>query len=368
MRAVLFILGIFFVLEFQAYSQQSTDSTVQWQITLSDGNNFIGFILLENESELKFKTFAYGILAIPKTNIVSRKIIEETTTKKRTKPAKIDIHEPVLTNEETIWRIVTNDGFDFVGKITGKTDSKIELKTEKFGTVTIQRLTINSMNIVTHDQLVDGEVWFENPQASRYFYSPNGYGMKKGEGYYQNVWVMFNQVSYGFTDYFTMGVGTVPLFLFGSDVFPVWVTPKASFPIVKDKFNLGAGAITGMAIGEGVGFGLLYGVATYGSKDKNLTLGAGYAFADGEWAKIPTITVSTMIRMGKKGYFISENYLISSADESVGIFSFGGRTIWPRLSLDYGLVIPLYNNMDTFVAIPWLGFVIPIGQPGNKKI
>jgi hypothetical protein len=368
MRAVLFIISILCVLEFQVYSQQATDSTIQWQISLTDGNKFIGFIILENESELKLKTFAYGILAIPKANIVARKSIEGTTTKKKTKPAKINAQEPVHTNEETIWRIVTDDGFDFVGKITSKTDSNIELKTEKFGTVTIQRLTINSMNIVTHDQLVDGEVWFENPQASRYFYSPNGYGMKKGEGYYQNVWVMFNQVSYGFTDYFTMGVGTVPLFLFGSDVFPVWVTPKASFPIVKDKFNLGVGAITGMAIGEGVGFGLLYGVATYGSKDKNVNLGAGYAYAAGDWAKRPTITLSTMIRTGKKGYFISENFLISSANESVGIFSFGGRTIWPRVSHDYGLVIPIYNNMDKFIAIPWLGFVIPIGQSRNGKI
>ena len=103
-----------------------------------------------------------------------------------------------------------------------------------------------------------------------------------------------------------------------------------------------------------------YGGSTFGSRDKNITIGMGYGYAGGNWAKNPIVMVSTMLRTGKKGYFMSENYFIPAGDEFVFIGMIGGRSLIRKVALDYGLVIPLLSEMEEFVAIPWLGFTIPI--------
>ncbi|OFX57919.1 MAG: hypothetical protein A2066_05750 [Bacteroidetes bacterium GWB2_41_8] len=212
----------------------------------------------------------------------------------------------------------------------------------------------------------DGAYWLDNPQATRYFWAPNGYNLKSGEGYFQNVWVLFNQAVYGFTDHFSGGVGVMPLFLFGGTATPAWLMAKFSVPVVENKFNLGAGALMGTVIGEdNTGFGILYGISTFGSKDKNLNIGLGWGFAGGEMARNPTVNISGMIRTGAKGYFITENYFIGTSDIFVVITMLGGRSIIRRVGLDYGVVLPFSSDMDGFVAAPWLGLTIPFGEKIN---
>jgi hypothetical protein len=41
-------------------------------------------------------------------------------------------------------------------------------------------------------------------------------------------------------------------------------------------------------------------------------------------------------------------------------FSLGGRRIIKRIGLDYGFFIPFNKNMEQFVAIPWLGLIVPL--------
>jgi hypothetical protein len=109
-------------------------------------------------------------------------------------------------------------------------------------------------------------------------------------------------------------------------------------------------------------FGITYGVATFGNRDANVTFGAGWAIADGEWAKNPTYNLNGMFKINPRGYFISENYFIQMPDETFSLLTFGLRTVWPKISLDYGLVFPVSESMGSFLAIPWLGFMIPFGK------
>lgn len=256
-----------------------------------------------------------------------------------------------------LWRIVTTDGNAYIGAIESRNSEQIVLRTETIGLITIQVRNVKSMEEVNPQRMVAGELWADNPQATRYFWGPNGYGLRQGEGYYQNVWVLFNQVSVGITDNISIGVGLVPLFLFDGTATPVWITPKISIPVKKDAFNVGAGVLAGTILGENEGgFGIAYGVTTFGNRDKNLTLGLGYGFADGEWASQPAITISGMLRVGKKGYLLTENYII----EDVVLITLGGRTVWSGVSLDYGLILPISG--DGFIGIPWLGLVVPFGK------
>ena len=270
--------------------------------------------------------------------------------------------------DSTQVQIETADGNKFVGTITYEDTEKIKLLTLKLGELTFNRSDIVSITPINATQLKEGSYWFENPQSTRYFWSANGFGLKKGEGYYQNVWVLFNQVSVGITDHVSIGAGLVPLFLFGGTATPVWITPKVSLPVQKDKFNLGIGALLGTALGEdGTSFGLLYGISTFGSRDKNFSIGLGYGYADGELADRPTISFSSLIRTGARGYFLTENYYIGTGDEALILLSLGGRRIIDKAGLDFGLFIPFSTDQDTFVAIPWLGITLPFGKVNSNK-
>lgn len=145
------------------------------------------------------------------------------------------------------------------------------------------------------------------------------------------------------------------------------VDPKVSIPIVENKFNLGAGVLGGLVIGqENFSFGIFYGITTYGSRDKHLSIGLGYGFAGGQMAKSPVINISGMTRIGERGYFMSENYYIPT-DSPLILLSIGGRSIINKIGLDYGLFIPISEGIGTFVAIPWLGLTIPIGNKTRNQ-
>lgn len=258
-------------------------------------------------------------------------------------------------------RILCHDGNQYIGVVKDSIGDTLIVETQNLGIIKIPTSTIKSRQLLIPVVGEKGELkyWPKNHHASRYFFGPTGYGLKKGEGYYQNNWIFFNQVSYGFTDNFTMGVGVIPLIFFGESFLPVWITPKVSFEIKPDKFYMGAGALAGTVLGEKeTGFGVAYGTATMGSKDKNLTMGLGYGFGSGGWADSPTISVSAMVRGSEKFYFMTENYWFGIGD--FGLISFGGRTAWPNLALDYGGVIPI--GLDEAFIMPWLGISVPFGR------
>jgi hypothetical protein len=279
----------------------------------------------------------------------------------------ITILNAQITDDSTaIWRVVIDDGNEFYGKIYEETDNYIRLQTENVGLITIQRKNIELIELLAEARIKEGKVWLENLQATRYFWAPNGYGLEKGEGYYQNVWVLFNQASVGITDNFSIGAGLIPLFLFDFQEAPtpVFIVPKFSFPIKRNKVNLGGGAIVGTILGgEGLDeigpFGIAYGVVTIGDKDMNGTLGVGYGFADGELSKYPILTVGGMKRIARRSYLLTENYFIKGQEFTAGLIAIGGRTVWQRISLDYGLVIPVSDELESFIAIPWMSLSVP---------
>lgn len=263
--------------------------------------------------------------------------------------------------DSTLIQIETNDGNEFVGKIVAEDSIKIVLKTDNLGEITIKQSDVKSRTIVEVQQIKDGKLWFANPQSTRYFWAPNAYGLKKGEGYYQNIYVFWNQFSFGISDNFSIGGGIIPLFLFG-EATPVFITPKISIPIQKNKFSIGAGALLGTIIGDDSGvYGLLYGITTFGSPDNNVSLGLAYGFTGQDWANSPLINISGLFRISKRGYLITENYYVNSEDGSVGVIGLGGRWIIKKASLDFMLLMP-YGTEGNFIAFPAIGFTIPFAK------
>lgn len=260
--------------------------------------------------------------------------------------------------------IETLDGNEFTGEIVSEYQDTLILRTGTYGEIRIPVGQIRSRILLRPENFVEGEYWFSNPHATRYFFGTNGYGLRKGEGYYQNTWILFNQVNYGFTKNFSMGAGIVPLFLFAGSPTPVFITPKVTFPLARERVNLGLGGLFATVIGEGITIGLPYGTVSAGNRDHNLAIGGGWGFSnDGGWAERPTIMLSGMTRVGRKAYLLSENYYLGfGGGSSIGILSIGGRSVQTRLAVDYGLILPVGADIGSFVAIPWLGITVPFGN------
>ena len=270
--------------------------------------------------------------------------------------------QEIIKADSTITsRIETIDGNIFTGIIQEENTEILILSTEQFGNVRIRKAEIRNRTTIEATRNEKGQIWLPNPQSTRYFWAPNGYGLQKGESYYQNIWVLYNQMSFGITDRFSFGVGTLPLFLFSGTATPVWIIPKFSIPIKKDKWNIGTGALIGTVLGEtSTSYGLIYGTTTFGSRDMNVSLGIASGFVDGSWTDKPVINFSTLIRISQRGYFISENYILPEGDSSMLLLSFGGRTIIRNVGLDFSLVIPAGVDTGGLIAAPFLGITVPI--------
>lgn len=266
----------------------------------------------------------------------------------------------------TYYVIETVDGNEFTGQLVYQDEEQVRIKPEKMSEITLRRVDVRSIREMEGRLMPDGSLWGENLQATRYFWAPNGYGLKAGEGYYQNVWVLWNQASVGVTDNFSIGLGMIPLFFFAGTSTPVWITPKVSIPLVDERINIGAGALAGTVFGEeNSGFGIVYGVSTFGSRDRNVSLGLGYGYAAGDWATAPLINLSGMFRISKNGYLLTENYFIGVEGDNLGVLSVGGRAMIKKFGLDFGGFIPVSDFIDEFVVLPWLGFSVPFGKVTN---
>lgn len=259
--------------------------------------------------------------------------------------------------------IETTDGNTYIGRIIAQTPQQITLRTNRLGDLQLDRRDIRKVKELQISQMVDGEYWHESPISSRYFFGANGYGPRKGEGYFTNIWVFYNQVVYGLTDAFSVGVGTAPLFLFNGAPTPIWLTPRLSLPIDKDNVQLGLGGYFGTVLIEDIGlYGMLHGQLTIGSRDRNFNIGLGYGYAGNDWANTPLISFGGIYRTGKKFALMTDNYFLDIGDEDLLLIAIGGRFISNNIAVDAGLVIP--GGVDDFLAIPTLGLTVPFG---NRK-
>ncbi|MFN7119260.1 MAG: hypothetical protein ACK4TA_20845 [Saprospiraceae bacterium] len=272
--------------------------------------------------------------------------------------------------------IETKDGNEYLGTIQMQDSSQLVLLTANIGTIQIQRNDIKRIRPAGFGQMKDGKYWYENPHPTRYFYGPNGYGLRKGEGYYQNVWVLLNQVSYGFTNNFSLGAGIVPLFLFGEgNQTPFLINGQFSLPLRPEKMNLSVGGFYFNSIGGdpyydddfGDGVGILYGGVTLGSRDNNIHFLLGYGYDGYGFADAPLVSVSGTIRVSRRTYLMTENYFFDAGNKLSGWFSFGGRYAARRLAIDYGLMFPTDFDNSYLVAIPWLGIASPFGRAKGRS-
>lgn len=259
------------------------------------------------------------------------------------------------------WLVETTDGSVLQGIYLGQSEAGLRLMTESAGEVTIPMSKVKSFRILDERNYKDGEYWFENPNATRYLFSPSAFSLRKGEAYYQNTYVVLNSFNYGVTDRFTIGAGFEIISTFsGEPIF--FITPKYTFPITE-KIRAGAGILylRSAAFDDFGGLGIGYGIITYGNTDNNATLGLGFGYVDGSFPERPIITVSGMKRVSRKVGLVTENWLVPD-NGLYGIYSYGLRFMGEKITIDLAFL----NNSDIaesiFIGIPYVDFVVKFGK------
>ena len=285
----------------------------------------------------------------------------------QTKPPKTD-GQPAKVQPSISKTVIVDmvDGIRLQGKLLERRGDTVVLETVTFGVMNLNIKNIKNISAVEKMQMHGKEFWFENPHASRNFFVPTGFGLRKGEGYYQNTYLYLQTVSYGFTDNFTVGV-TADIIgpITGNVPFVIYVTPKFNFK-GGDNFNYGVGALVG-SFGFGEEFrtsaGLLYGVGTWGSRDKNITFGLGYGYTDGTLARRPTLTLSGTTRVARQWNLMMDNYYFGGTDIN-GLSIYGARFMGEKFAFDFGF-ISVWQTASSdvgFFALPYLGVSFPFGR------
>lgn len=255
---------------------------------------------------------------------------------------------------DSLYTIRLTDGSVIYGRIVDRTDETVTVETQAGVRVTLQRGQIESMSTM-RGRVVNGEVWPEDPHATRLFFGPTARAVPQGEGYLGVYELFFPFVTYGVTDRFTISAGTpiVPeaigrVFYFAPK-FEVVRTPSASAAV---------GVLALFATEELDGSaGLLYGVGTVGGSDQALTIGATVPFyaTDGqsEIGSDPVFMIGGESRAARRTKIITENYFFPGEGALV---SAGVRFFGERLSADFGIGAGVGDG-DTGCCLPLVNFV-----------
>ncbi len=240
-----------------------------------------------------------------------------------------------------------------------------------------------------------------NQHSHMYMFGPSALSLNIGDRYYTTYYGLIHDIQFGITDRFTFRMGTDIIFA------PIYLLPTYTFPI-NDKSAFAVGNLFLAIINEFYG-NLTYGMYTRGTKENNITIGAGFWTPNiieiGKVGNSAAFNLSGQYRISDRVYFTSENYGFQLYGQHVAynkvmdieeeyhsddniFFGFSGLKVQSRknklncwqLSLLYVLIKEgeapdKYNNPEwtdiesgeiTFVPIPMIGYSRKFGKKYKK--
>jgi len=276
------------------------------------------------------------------------------------------------TNESQAVIVKMNDGSVVYGYIAARTDDQVTITSISLGEITVPITEISAINYVDVKNLITDKngrfIDFHN--STHHFFFPSGYSLRKGQSYYENIYIFYNSYTYGVTDNFSITAGAeVATLLFNSSTPLIFVSAKFSVPFKNDKaaFALN-GTYIRIPFNNSEGFAILTGSLTLGSRNNNVTLGVGLGFntSTGINDEVIPVSFSMMQRLSHKLSFVSENYIFIEDDfgNTSGIISAGLRIHFKDNggAFNVGLFRPIIDDSFGIIAAPLVSATISIGK------
>jgi hypothetical protein len=363
MKAILFFIAFaiytFANAQNKTVNLAETDTTSIYLVKLLDNTNLTGKILEKGTEVIVFNDVTLG-----KITLMINKIVSVTK---------------ISGNQHAI--LTTTDGKTLTGMIISQDEKEMRFKTESIGEINIANGKIKDLKLIEKEQMVGGKYYFPNPHPTRYFFGPSAIPLKRGEGYFQNAWILSNSVQRGMTDNFSLGGGIVIPVLF-------FITPKWGYKVAKNV-HVGGGILFASTLSSEMSFGIGvgYGSVTLGSEENNFTMSLGWgamkledetynsstqtysSTSKWEMAKKPIITFSAMARIAPRLSLVTENWIFATKDNEYNsynstytythkyhsVLSGGFRFLGERHSFDFGLAMPI--TKEATIGIPYLDYV-----------
>jgi hypothetical protein len=256
------------------------------------------------------------------------------------------------------------DGSVLIGRIVAATDDRLTVETVGGTRVDFARDQIRGIRAV-RGEMVGGRFWPADPNRSRHFFTATARPLERGTGYLASYMLFFPFVAYGVTDRFSIAGGTPIIPQLIGEIF--YLAPKYTV-FSRPGLDLAVGTLAFFAtreLSEG-SLGLLYGVGTFGSPDRAVSGGAGWAYSfSGDRARVendPVFMLGGEVRVGEHVKLMTENWVVPSSG-TVGVLTGGVRLFGERLSGDLGLGLGL-DASDVVCCIPVVNFVYNFGSGG----
>ncbi|MFY0565909.1 hypothetical protein ACN28E_18960 [Archangium lansingense] len=284
--------------------------------------------------------------------------------------------ESALATEEDpgkrqLSRITLKDGQELHGVVVRQDNRIVVVELADGDRLELPARQVKSIVAERNAQVRDnGEIWFQDPNRTRYLYAPSGMMLRQGEGYFSQKELFFSSINYGLTDHITLQAGAV---------LPAWLIDGGFNLIggvkvgasVGDKLHLAVGAqglvlpgLSGGGFGSTVGF--LFGTATYGTPDAHLSVALGKPFmlSNNQDAISPyyIVAVSGNVRVTQRLALVTENWLVPNLDVNLGgelpmLNSLAVRIFGESWAVDLGAIrVP-----GTIIPIPWVDFAYNFG-------
>ena len=333
-----------------AVAQNAT--TPQDTVWLTNGDTLTGKIELKN--------LHYDSIIILTANLDGE--YRYTSLHKKT-ILKYEVDPENLNKSFWQYRLELKDGTVISGKITGETGQRMFFEMSGVGQLVIQKSKIRKVVPLDINGKPGKSYWFANPHATRLFFAPTAIPLKKGEGYYQNIYLVVNMFNYGLIDNLSVGAGFDFISMFASASEGEWA-PILNFNFksghkVGSNVHVGVGGLYVTQVGE-FDMGILYGLGTFGSFNSNFTIGTGWGFVNGLLETKPFIMLGGMVRMSEKAWFVTENWMIPANSDGpyYPVFSYGVRFAGRKIAVDLGFI----NNKDIasvlVIGAPYVDFVV----------
>lgn len=265
---------------------------------------------------------------------------------------------------DTLYELRLGDGTRHIGRVAARGEDRLT-----FQSITGQEIDVNERFARLRPapgRIVEGEYWQHDRNQSRLFFAPTARTLEPGQGYAGIFWIL-PFVGVAATENLTVAGGLPPAGSFGET--PVWIAPKfrvENTPARQVSVGLLAlyspdyaddgcnpdfdpGCSREGPVGESELFGIGYGIATFGDRDRALHVGSGVAFG-GESLRVP-IMVGGENRLGRRWKLITENWAVPGEG---GAGSIGFRRIGERWTWDFGWMA-LYGGDDD--AIPYFPII-----------
>jgi hypothetical protein len=283
--------------------------------------------------------------------------------------AQFDAPDP----DAPIYELRHLTGLRSIGWIAEERGDTVVFRSLEGGEFRVDRRTASLRQ--ARGRVVGGEFWREDQNHSRLFFAPTGRPLHTGQAY-AGVFLVLPFVGYGVTDDLTIAGGFNP---FGGELASMdfWVAPKYQLlggperqisagafylhlpgdPFFDEPFNpdpYHSAEPTGLRLGIG------YGVATFGTIDRAVHVGAGVAQRFGSRSSTHALAMlGGEYRMSRRAKLISENWFITPEHP---IIALGVRSVGDRWTWDYGLMALLFEEGAPYIPIISFSYAFGAGR------